>query len=510
MPELDAAAVPSATPAPPRLFGDSLLLLSLAGSQVLTSILNMLRAKGVAVLLGPSGVGAVSVVDQLAYVVAFTAILALPTAGAKYLSRADSEGTSALVGLYGLLFRTMLLVAIVVAVASSLAVAIWPGMLGEQLAPYAPGVVLALLAVPAVALHGLEISAFAALRRPRLASFARLGTTAGLTLGALAGMMVGGLSGLYAGSLVAAALAALALVIGAWRGLGLTVGGAIPTSREWRPHGEILRFCGVAYLVSIGEPVAFLLARYALLRSADFGDVGLFQSAYAVASSLGLLVLQSVAFYLMPLLNRHAPAHEKAAIALGFARIIAFWTAALALPLLLAPQLALALLFSEAFHGATPYLFLFVVDQALLLSAAVIQALLVGLDDLRAYLVASVVAQTVLAVLCWVLAPTYGLAGLAIAFLVAHAGLLLALLGRVMLTHRIALPGRTATAMVYTLVLLSGVGWLGRGELGTVGRVLLGLLSIVSLGLLLTGHELRALRHTVGRLWRVSVQPARG
>lgn len=504
------SASPTDRSAAPRPFGASLVLGTLAGSQVCASLLNLLRAKGVALLLGPSGVGTVSVVDQLASVAAFTAALALPTAATRYLSRADSEGAGALASLYDLLVRTLLLVATVVALAASLVVIVWPRILGEQLEPHATAVALALLAVPAMGLHGLAISLFAALRRPRLASLARLGATAGLTLGALVGMAAGGLHGLYVGNLAAAALVALTLLAGARRGLGLRSRARLPAWREWRQHRDVLRFCGITYLVTIGEPAAFLLARYALLTSTDLAEVGLFQSAYAVASSLGMLLLQSVAFYLVPLLNRHGPAPDKAEVAFRFARMISVWTAALAVPLLLFPQLVLALLFSDAFTGAAPFLVLFILDQALLLCAAAVQALLVGLDDLGAYLVANVAAQVVLALLCWQLAPTYGPAGLGIAFVVAHGGLLLALLGRVVFTHGRPVPRSSAGAMLYALGLIAGLGWLGQGALETTGRSLVGLAGLASLALLLTGQERHALWLAVGKLWRSGPRPATG
>jgi O-antigen/teichoic acid export membrane protein len=506
----EAAAAPSpgdGAGRSPELAGLAGLVAALAASQILAAAFNLVRAKGVAVYLGPAGMGIVSLVDQLAYVVAFTAAFALPAAGVKYLSKAHSQGGDAFGRAYRLFVQTLLFTSTCVAVVMCAVTLAWPEIWGPLLAPRAGLLVLALLTVPAMGLHGLQLNVFAALRHPGLASLGRLGSTALMALGALAGLLVAGLTGLYAGNLLAAVVAAAVMLGYTRRRFGLRLSwGVWPAWSEWRLHRDVLRFCAVTYLISVGEPLAFLLARYALLQSADLAELGLFQSAYAVASYMGLLFVQSTAFYLTPLMNRVAPAAEKMVRALEFQRQMALGVTAVALPLVLFPRLVLSLLFSDAFVAAAPYLALFVLGQAVFLLAGVLQALLIGLDDLRTHLVASIGTQATLASLCWLLAPAFGLWGVALAFLVAYAGLFLVCLARLMVRHGTRLPARSAVAIPCGLLLVLAAGWLGQGATedgqAIATRLLVATAGAAGLALFLTRDERSAVHLAWSRVWR--------
>lgn len=483
------------------------LVLALGASQVLGSLLNLARAKSVAVLLGPAGIGIVSVVDQLGQVAVFTASLALPHAGVKYLSRAHSESRPALVGRYHLFTQTVLATSVGLASLAALVTVTWPGVWGEDLAPHAGLIALALVAAPLTALFYLQVNVFAALQRPRLASLALLAGAGMTAVGAVAGLLAAGLPGLYAGHLAASALVVVAILGYLARRCGLPVPpGAWPAWGEWRRHPDVLRFCGMTYLVSVGEPAALLAVRYALLQDGDLTQLGLFQSAYALASYLGLLLLQSNGFYLTPLLNRHAPADEKIGRALEFQRHLALCATAVAVPLALFPEPAIALLFSSAFAAAAAYLALFVASQVMLVLGRVFQALLIGLDDVRTFLLVNVGAQVALAALAWLLAPALGLWGVALAALVAHAGVFVAFLARLMTRHGARLPTRSAAVVGYGLALLAGAGWLGREPITShetvAARLLFCLAATASLALFLTREERGALLVASSRLWR--------
>lgn len=484
------------------------LVLALAGGQLLSSLFNLARAKSVAVYLGPVGMGLVSLVDQLAYVVAFTASFALPQAGLKYLSRAHSRGPERFAAAYALFVQTLLCVSVSLSLVASLVTLAWPQVWGPSLAPWAGVVVPALLTVPTMGLHGLQFHVFAALERPELAGLGRLLSTALMAIGAIAGMLLAGLVGLYVGNLLGAIMAAV-LMFGytRWRfALGLP-GGVWPDWGAWRQHRDVLRFCASVYLISVAEPLAILVARYAIVQSTDLAELGLFQSAFGLAAYLGLLFVQSTSFYLTPLMNRDGPADVKTARAVDFQRQLVIGATLVALPLALFPRLALSLLFSEAFVGAAPYLVFFVLGQLLLLMTGVFQALLIGLDDLRTHLIANISAQAALAILCWFLAPGYGLWGLVTAFLVTHAGLLLACLARLALRHGTRLPARSVAATACGLILVvvaGGLGWDPTETAGSVvARLLFAAIGIVVLALFLTRDERTSLRLAWSRVRRL-------
>jgi O-antigen/teichoic acid export membrane protein len=445
------------------------LVATLAGAQVLASAFNLLRSKSVALYLGPVGMGTISLVDQLVCVVALVASLGLPYAGLTYLARAQRRGQATFARTYRLLLMLLLAASASVALGASLLTLAWPQVWGQALGASSASVVLALLSVPAIAVHGLQVNLLAVLGHPRLAGLGRLGSTALMSVGSIVGLLAAGLPGLYAGSLVASLCAAGVLVGYAWRRNELRVpGGGPPVSSAWQQQGELLRWCGTAYAISVGQPVAFLLARYAIAQSAGLAELGLFQSAYGVASSVGLLLSQSTAYYLAPVVNRDAPREDKTQRALAFQRLLMLYVVVLAVPLVLFPQLVIAALFSDAFLGAAPYLVVFVVAEALLLLAGVLQTLLLGLGDLRGYLGVSLGGQILLVALVWGVAPTLGLWGVGLAFVAAHGGLLLAGLVRLVTRHRGRLPTSSVVVTLHGLVLLVAAGWLGQA-LGATG-----------------------------------------
>ena len=110
-----------------------------------------------------------------------------------------------------------------------------------------------------------------------------------MAIGAIAGMLLAGLTGLYVGNLLAALVAAVVMLGYTRRRFALGLPWRVwPDWGAWRHHRDVVRFCAVAYLISVAEPLAILVARYALLQSTDLAELGLFQSAFGLASYLGL------------------------------------------------------------------------------------------------------------------------------------------------------------------------------------------------------------------------------
>lgn len=482
------------------------IVLTLAAGQGLTAIVNLVRAKSVAVALGPVGTGTVSVVDQIAQLAVFTASFALPQASAKYLSRLHSQRHAAVVPVYQLFVQTLLVISICLAGVVSLVTLARPQGWGDELAPHAGLIVLAMATVPAAALHALQVYVFAALQLPKLASLTVLAGAALTGSAAVAGLLAAGLMGLYTGNLLATLLvAAVVLVAFALRFDLPLPRGWWPAWSQWRQHVDVLRFCATTYLVSVGYPGSFLLARYAILQHAGLAELGLFQSAYAIAIHMGLLVGQSTAYYLTPLMNRDTPAEERIRQALDFQRQMALSIPVIALPLALFPQLAITLLFSGAFVTAAPYLAVLLAGEIVLRLGHVLQALLIGLDDLRAYFSISLGAQALLAALAWFLAPTFGLWGVAVAFLAAPTVFFLACLTRLLVRYGARLRQRSVLAVLYGLLLLAVAGWLGQGLTTTTLAVATKLFfyagAVGSLCFFLTREERHAVRLARLKLW---------
>jgi O-antigen/teichoic acid export membrane protein len=245
---------------------------------------------------------------------------------------------------------------------------------------------------------------------------------------------------------------------------------------EIRDNPGIVTFALILFGTSLTQPLAYLMARYAVLSHFGEAQAGLLQSAIALAASLGLVLNPANGLYLTPILNRDIPKEDKLRAALEFQRKLMIVLGLLAVPIVLFAPWLLILLYSRAFVEASGVVFLFVMAQCVTQMAGVYQALIIGLDDLKIYGLIVGVGQLSLGVISWGLAPRYGLLGVALGFLCASVIIFLVTLIQLSVRHRLALPFRLRAVMAYGLLALLGaeglVAWFdGPSPLVIVGKV---------------------------------------
>src|SRR6185312_15895764 len=112
------------------------IIVTIGGIQAVAIAVNLLRSKLLAVLLGPTGVGVVSVVDQAVQLVAYVSAFSLPYASVRFLSRSHSHGPEVFARTYASLFRLLGSLTIAGAVLSAGALLWRPELLGAGHAAY--------------------------------------------------------------------------------------------------------------------------------------------------------------------------------------------------------------------------------------------------------------------------------------------------------------------------------------------------------------------------------------
>src|SRR6266851_341314 len=179
------------------------IIAGIGALQVAVTLINMLRSKVVAVLLGPEGVGVIGLLDQLVQLVLYVSTLSLPFAAVRFLSRAHSEGHEAFSQSFGSFLRALLILTTIGALVGGGIALIRPDILGQQLADYRTFLLPALVGVPAMALHGLFSNVLAAARRTRAAAIMTVVVAASLTTTSFVGLTIDGIPGLYWANLAA-------------------------------------------------------------------------------------------------------------------------------------------------------------------------------------------------------------------------------------------------------------------------------------------------------------------
>ena len=482
------------------------VFLALGMVQVVAVGIGVARSKLLAVLLGPEGVGAVSVVERSALLVVQLFALSLPFAAVRFLSQSHSRGEGAFRDTYLTLWRTLWLLTASGTVLALGVVLLWPEALGQDLQPYRHLLVPALLAVPAIAIHSFFVNVLAAARQARASAALLLFLAIGALLGVVVGVPLGGVEGYFWASLVSHYTIVFGVALFLRRNLRLPILSRGHGLRaEIRSNPEIVTFSAVLFACNYAFSLSHFVVRYQALSALGATAVGLLQAAIGVSTSLGLFLSAANGLYLTPFVNRDVPTKEKIAVALEFQHKLTALALAAAMPIVLFAPWMLVLLFSGRFVAIGPLLYLFVVAQVLSLWAGVHQALIIGLGDMRTYGSVVGLGQLSLGILAWLWIPGHGMAGAAASFVASGTLLFLATLVSLVWRHGMRPSRRLLTFMAYGCLALPTAGVasnaLGLASLGVIlGKGGFYLLFLASLLLFFPRRELVALAKPMRRL----------
>lgn len=433
-------------------------LLALAGIsalQGLTLLVAVARAKLGALALGREGLGVLGVLEAFVQIVAHLGSLGLPIAAVKFLSRAHGDGPAAFAAAYLRFRRAVLGSSGATAVLALAVVSLWPQALGPDLAPHRALVLLALLGAPLLPLRDLLTNALAAAHATRTAASLALLTGLAATAGALLGVLVyGGIPGFLGGSLAGSALVLLLTAVRLPSALRLPKG--VAAARGLRP--EVTTTALVLWACYASYPLSELVSRHVVLARSGPAEAGLLKASLDLSNIVALLLGPVTALSLAPAVNRADAPEVKGRRALAFLRELALAAALLALPLVLFSQGILRLVFTAAFGEAAPALLLLTVGQVLRVLAGVFHALLIGLDDVKAYGGLVAVAQLGYALLAWRLGGVLGAKGVALAFVAANAALLLLTGARLAFRHHVRPSPGTAFFVGGSVLLCAALG----------------------------------------------------
>jgi antigen flippase len=440
------------------------MILAIGTLQGVTILFNLLRSKVIAVLVGPEGVGIVSIVDQLVVVVQLLSVGGIPFSALTILSRAYSEGPlqfrrSYLLCLTILLGFTLSVTGIAVAL-----VTLGSDLLTDDLRRHGHLVLIGLLTVPAMALKSYGMNVFAAGQHPRAQSVLEVFSAAAFMAAAAIGIEIGHLPGLYWGNVLAALAVTVAAFLTLHRQLGLPFGDReMSLLGELRQSPTLLRSATIYYVVSFSYPLAWLVARHTVLSGFGEAKAGFLQGVTGMAAGFGMLLTAVTFRFFLPAMSAHGDTPRKFWATLRYQRQLVFILALLGLPFVLFPGWILSILYSPAFSVAAPDVHLFILAEAMLVLAGIYLAVMLGLGDVRAYAAAHLTGPLLLALISWWSVAHHGARGVGLAAIAASATILLTALVRLHTSHGFRLPPRLAWLTGYVLVALAGIGTLVAG-----------------------------------------------
>ncbi len=428
-------------------------------------LVGLARAKGLAIILGPEGVGVVGTIDQLVITVAQIGALGIPYTAMKFMSSAHSRSNAEYLKTFAAFGRVMLFLAALSGLVIVGVFAFFPDMLDPGAGLHRQTLLLAILSVPALMLTFFLPQVLAAAQRSRRAAVFNLISLAVLTGAALWGASVGGVYGLYIGTTITCAVFILIMLIVFHRVFGLSVfRKGVSVKQELARKPNVLRTAFMSYTSLVAYAVCMLIVRYTVLDQLGDTETGYLQAALSIALSVGSILAAMIVLQLAPALNRDTPALEKFSQANSFAARVALLIIIGSVPIALFPNLVLSVLYAPAFVPAVSALILCLVWQGLFQLMTIYQQLLIGLNHLRFTAVSTVVGLLVSGLLVYVLIARFGILAAPLA-LIAGTSLTVTLnIARLVQSEKMPLPWAVLARFALAAGLVLGASLLFSGQ----------------------------------------------
>ncbi len=482
------------------------IILTIGTIQALAIGIQFIRSKVVAVLLGPAGVGVISTIDQVVQFAAYLTALSIPMASVKFLSRAHSEGHEEFKRCYAGFLKLLLFLSAVGAISTIGIVFLRADILGAEIVKYRLYLLLALFMLPTFTLGGFFSNVFASAQKYRASSLLAVITNATTTVAIVIGVIVAGIFGLYLGGAVAGFVLTIGTMVYLWKKLDLPLFDRnTRVLAELKHNPNIISFAMMLYFGSVTYSFSFLVARYSVLKTFGEIEAGLLQGAIALALALGMVLNPANGLYLTPIMNRNIEKAKKIRHAIEFQRKIVVILSLAALPIVLFPQLILAIMFSSKFSAVSNLVFLFIFAQVITQLAGVYQALLIGTEDLKMYTVIVTLCQLSFALMSWLLVPHFGIKGVAFGQIISSSMIFSLTFIRLKLKHAFSIPLNLSLLLGYVLfvVFLAGLLSAQRAEWDmtiTLSKIGFFILFTLSLYLFLNKEEKASLYGLRNRL----------
>lgn len=397
----------------------SRVLVSIGAIQVLVMLVALIRAKVLASLLGPSGFGVVSTVDQTVVSLVQLGAFSLPFTAMKFMSR-ERDDAEAFSREFATFFAAICGCGVLTVLAAAGLLRWIPEAFGAELPLLRPYLVLALVGVPAAMLHILFVHTLAAAQRGEASAWLNMLMQLALAASAILGVAVGGIRGVYLVT-VSASIVGLALTLQYLvrrLGLALRVSPATVVA-AFRSNPEIVRYSLLLYAAMAATSITMLATRYFVFGGLGAADAGLLQALLGIALTVGAVLNSMIVLHFAPQMNSRLPLSEKGAAANRFALRILLLLIGGGLAVSLFPETLLALLFSPAFVPGASVLFMFVIWQLIAQLANVYLQLLIGVDEVSTYAIATCVGYGVAIAVFPAFIGAFGLAGAALALSLA-------------------------------------------------------------------------------------------
>jgi PST family polysaccharide transporter len=427
--------------------------------QVVGALAYVARAKIGALVLGPGGVGLVSIIDQFVLLMLQLFAFAIPFTAVKVLSNTHSESIESFKATYASLLRLLLILGSIGAAVGIALFLLRPAWVSASLAGHTALVAIGLLALPALILHAFFRNVPAAAMQPVTSAVGDAVTAAIMAGAVVVGILLAGAPGYFIGALVGCMAVSVTYYLYLRRRFDLSIAGTPSSIRSLlKTNPSFVELSLTFYIGSFVTPLALFIVRVTVLDNLGVATAGILQAAIGISLGINVVLNPLNGLLLTPLVNRRLADSRKLQETQQFQKKLLLAIAIVALPPILFPDLMVLALYSSHFVEAADTLYWFVLGQAMTQVQGVATALMIGLDRLKAYAAVMVAGTAVNAALAVVLVPRLGLLGAGLAAFTSASILALGSFGYLRVRDGFRI-GRAVG--LCTLLLFTGLGLAG-------------------------------------------------
>ena len=354
--------------------------------QVVGALAYVARAKIGALVLGPGGVGLVSIIDQFVLLMLQLFAFAIPFTAVKVLSKAHSESIESFKAAYAGLLRLLLILGSIGAAVGIALILLRPNWVSASLTNHTALVAIGLLALPAMILHAFFRNVPAAAMQPVTAAVWDAITAASMSGAVVLGILLAGVPGYFVGALIGCVAVSVAYYSYLARRFNVSIVSTPSSIRSLlKANPAFLELSVASYIGSFVTPLALLVVRITVLNNLGVATAGILQAAIGISLGINLVLNPLNGLLLTPLVNRKIADSSKIQETQQFQKKLLLAIAIVALPPILFPDLMVLALYSSHFVEAADTLYWFVLGQAMMQVQGIATALMIGLDRLKAY-----------------------------------------------------------------------------------------------------------------------------
>lgn len=393
------------------------IILSLAGIQFIQAAVQVLKMKFVALMLGPDGLGIISLINQFVQLVIQISTLALPWVATRFMAVAYSHGQESFERKVKVFFKGILYLSLLGMAVTAFLIWKFDHLLASGFQTYRFLALISASMVVPVALKGFLLSVFSTAGKYRFSAITMFWNAA-LGAGAmLTGAYLNGLQGFFVAQAAVEYVTVVYCLAKMAGELGVRpFGGKVEVFRELKALEGSFELVVYGSLLYFLAPSALLAVRYSLLKVGGEQLVGLYQAVHGLALYITFALGQATSLYLDPILKRDIPLEGKLSTSNQYLRKICLIIGSLMVWVVVFPEFFLQLLYSKAFLQGASFLYAFMLIEALNLISGVYVGILVGQGWYRTHFVLGLVVHGSIGLLSWFGAPIFGIWGIVLAF----------------------------------------------------------------------------------------------